>query len=296
VGLFKKVTGAAGHVDHRLIERGLLARGVVTECNRTAFSTGNQVGSVVCDLVVTVDLPGHAPYVARCKHPIQIPYLSQFESGQGAVAVRVDPDDLTNIALDLEHDVPAPSQPPIDSLSSAQPQSQPDEPSEAMPVIHTADPSVGGTAGLLASGVPARAILLGVVDLGEATTSTGKPATGLVLSVTVAGRSPYQAQAGLFVPPEAASLLNIGADLPAKALPDMINMVAIDWDAALAEAAGAPHADLAADPTAGAAPSSVSAGGSDLATSLTQLAALHDSGALSDDEFARAKAALLSAG
>jgi hypothetical protein len=37
-----------------------------------------------------------------------MPYLPQFESGQGYIAVRVDPEDATNIELDLTHDVPPP--------------------------------------------------------------------------------------------------------------------------------------------------------------------------------------------
>jgi hypothetical protein len=82
--------------------------------------------------------------------------------------------------------------------------------------------------------VACRAILLGVVSL-DAKTSTGQDATGLVLSVTVVGCAPYQAQVGLYVPPEAVTLLNLGADLPAKALPAQTDAVAIDWAAALAD-------------------------------------------------------------
>src|SRR5215210_4287768 len=108
MGFLKKLGASLGHVDQDLLENGLLARGTVTECRRTSVSTGNQVPSVVCDLTVQVELPNQPAYTAQCKHPIQMPYLPQFESGQAVVAVRVDPNDQTRIALDLAHDVPRP--------------------------------------------------------------------------------------------------------------------------------------------------------------------------------------------
>lgn len=107
MGFLKKAGRALGQVDKDLIANGLLARGRVTECRRTAMSTGNQVRNVVCELTVEVELESRPVYTAECKHPIPMPYLPQFESGQGFVAVRVDPGDPQNVALDLSHDVPS---------------------------------------------------------------------------------------------------------------------------------------------------------------------------------------------
>jgi hypothetical protein len=103
--------------------------------------------------------------------------------------------------------------------------------------IHALDPSIGGSAGLLTSGVPCRAVLLAVLPI-DAKTSGGEDATGLILSVTVIGQPPHQAHVGVHVPPEAHHLLVAGRDLPARATADGVNSVAIDWPAALAEAAG----------------------------------------------------------
>jgi hypothetical protein len=61
------------------------------------------------------------------------------------------------------------------------------------------------------------------------------------------------------------------------------------------ERAEADAAQSAPPPPPAAAPAAVpSTGGSDLMDQLTQLAALHSQGVLSDDEFAAAKAKLLS--
>src|SRR5687767_897989 len=100
MGFLKKTARALGKLDTDLIERGLLARGKVVACRRTSWTVGVQVKSVVCELTVEVELEDRPVYTAECKHPVQMPYLPQFESGQAYFAVRVDPDDHTNIALD----------------------------------------------------------------------------------------------------------------------------------------------------------------------------------------------------
>jgi hypothetical protein len=72
-------------------------------------------------------------------------------------------------------------------------------------------------------------------DAGDAgqKTSTGEDATGLVLSVTIPGLDPYQAQVGMYVPPAALALLAPGIELPGKALTGNNDAVAIDWTAFL---------------------------------------------------------------
>jgi hypothetical protein len=103
--------------------------------------------------------------------------------------------------------------------------------------IHALHPTLGGSAGLLTSGVPCRAVLLAVLPL-DAKTSAGEDATGLILSVTIVGQPPYQAKVGVHVPLDARHLLVAGRDLPALATADGVESVTIDWAAALAEAAG----------------------------------------------------------
>src|SRR4051812_46520416 len=111
MGLFKKVGASLGHVDKGLLKTGVLARGQVVECRSTSMAVGT-AGSGngverVCD--VTVDVSGladHEPYRATCKHPIPMIYLPQMQTAGAVVAVRVDPADPQNIALDLATDPP----------------------------------------------------------------------------------------------------------------------------------------------------------------------------------------------
>jgi hypothetical protein len=61
-----------------------------------------------------------------------------------------------------------------------------------------------------------------------------------VLSVFAEGVAPYQITVGNPVPPAALPLLFPGNSLPAKRMPGGDeHMLAIDWDGALAQAAGA---------------------------------------------------------
>jgi len=99
---------------------------------------------------------------------------------------------------------------------------------------HAMDPSVGGIAGILANGVPCSATVLAVVPLPGQKTSMGEDATGLVMSVTVAGQPPFQAQTGTYVPPAALARLTPGAELVGTTLPGVRDAVAIDWNAFLA--------------------------------------------------------------
>jgi hypothetical protein len=110
-------------------------------------------------------------------------------------------------------------------------QSDGEEPVEV--TSHAMDPSLGGAAGILANGVPCRATLLAVIPLPGQKTSTGQDATGLVMSVTIGGGLPYQAQCGAYVPPAALAKLSPGAELQGTAIVGNNDAVVIDWDAFL---------------------------------------------------------------
>ncbi|MEP7021281.1 MAG: hypothetical protein ABI808_11550 [Pseudonocardiales bacterium] len=99
--------------------------------------------------------------------------------------------------------------------------------------LSRADPALGGSAGILREGVQCHAIVLAAFPLGQQT-SAGQDATGLVLEVSVPGEQPFQAQIGIYVPPEAAHLLTSGTVLPARAVQGDLNAVTIDWAAAAA--------------------------------------------------------------
>jgi hypothetical protein len=97
--------------------------------------------------------------------------------------------------------------------------------------LHAMDPSLGGAAGILANGLPCRATVLAVVPLAGQKTSTGEDATGLVLTVTIAGQPPHQAQTGMYVPPAALGRLAPGSELVGKAVVGNNDAIAIDWNA-----------------------------------------------------------------
>jgi hypothetical protein len=255
VGFLRKASRAIGNVDKGLIERGLLARGRVVECRRTSMSTGTQVHSVVCELTVDVELEDRPVYAARCKHPIPMPYLAQFESGQGFVAVRVDPGDPQNIELDLAHDVP------VSRAGGA----VPDGPGGAASTVQVVDASQGlpddvardlaaaginldgsgaslepqthasalSAAEILATGTPCRAVVQSAQPLDMQ--KDGLDVWGIVLNAIADGEPASQARIGVGVPPEAMALVFPGANLPAKRRSDIADGVSIDWDAAVAE-------------------------------------------------------------
>ena len=95
---------------------------------------------------------------------------------------------------------------------------------------HAMDPSVGGLAGIRTNGVACRAIVLAIIPLPGQKTSAGEDATGLVLSVTINGQAPFQAQTGMYVPAAALDRLAPGDELDGKALPGKNDAVAIDWN------------------------------------------------------------------
>ena len=100
---------------------------------------------------------------------------------------------------------------------------------------HAIDPSVGGAAGIRANGVPCRATVLAIIPLVGQKTSAGEDATGLVLSVTIDGQDPFQAQTGMYVPPAAMPRLAPGIELVGKAIVGHNDAVVVDWNAFMNE-------------------------------------------------------------
>lgn len=247
MGFLKKAAATLGHIDKDLIERGLLARGRVVECRRTGMTTGVQVKQVVCNLTIEVELDDRPLYTATCKHPVPMPYLPQFESGQGYVAVRVDPEEPQNIALDATHDIP-PSRDggSIDVIDAGQglpadlaqqlaaagitlDAATSPSPSEPLPNRE----SEVSAQQILESGVPCKAIVQSAQPLGFQ--KDGMDVWGIVLNAIEDGGATTQARVGIGVPTEAVALLFPGSNLPAKKRADVQDGVAIDWAAALAD-------------------------------------------------------------
>jgi hypothetical protein len=105
VGLFKKLTGG---VDEKLLQTGALGRGVVMAVrpSGTTLRSGNGPVERTCEFQVQVTLDGQAPYEATCAQRVPEVYLPQFQPGASVVAVRVDPQDRSRVALDLASERP----------------------------------------------------------------------------------------------------------------------------------------------------------------------------------------------
>lgn len=226
MGLFNKAKALFGGVDHRLIETGTLARGNVKLVETTSMSLGRAEHGLGTRVVrkVTVEvvpLDGTDPYDANCLHPIPQVYLPKITEPGAAVAVRVDPTDPLHIALDLEHAVPPP---PIVLVSD-------DGTREAV----NTNTATYTSEEILRDGHTCTVEVLAVFPLGQLT-QAGLPASGIIVQVHRTETAPYQAQVGLHIPEEFATIVAPGAQLPARwvpgpGLPTDANLVTIDFAA-----------------------------------------------------------------
>jgi hypothetical protein len=128
------------------------------------------------------------------------------------VAVRVNPDDHSQVAIDLA------SEPPVVTISA-----------------DSGDPNVGSAAQILDEGLPCRIVIVESLPLGKKS-STGVDMFAFMLTIIAAGRPPFQTQVGMPVPEGALPLLYPGNNVPGKRLEIDDYHVIIDWGAALAEA------------------------------------------------------------
>jgi hypothetical protein len=166
--------------------------------------------SHVCVFTVEVSLDNVARYVATCRQAIRATILPQLLGGGATVAVRVDADDHSQIALDLA------SEPPVITVSA-----------------NDRDAKTGSAAEILDLGGPCRAVIIESLPLGRRN-QVGVDLYAFSLTILADGRPPYQTKLGMPVPPEAVPLLYPGDNVPAKRLPDREDhYVMIDWPEAL---------------------------------------------------------------
>jgi len=210
MGLFKKLKQFSGSVDKDLLQNGLLGRGTIVEVQQTNVSTGGDdaFSRPVCIFTVEVVLNNVPPYNATCRQSIPITVLPQIVPGQSVVAVRVNPDNHDEIALDLA------TEPPEVTLAQGSGQAT--------------------AADVLARGTPARAVIVQTQPLGVKNPH-GVDMHAFVLTIMLDGQKPYQAKVGNPVPDDAVPLLYPGSNLPAKVLPEEPQGVVIDFKAALEE-------------------------------------------------------------
>jgi len=212
MGLLSKMRNLSGSVPKELLEQGLLGRGIIVSVQQTGVSTGADFDPAhVCVFTVEVALDNTPRYNATCRQAVRATVLPQLMAPGATVAVRVDRQDHSHIALSL---------------------------GEAPPTVTMAsegDPNTGSAARILEYGVSCKAIIVEAQPLGMRNPA-GKAMYAFLLTVMADGRPPYQTQVGNPVPDEAIPLLYPGNAVPAKRMADgNDNEIVIDWDAALAQ-------------------------------------------------------------
>jgi hypothetical protein len=206
MGLFSKITGGA---DKKLLQTGLPGRGIITDLKLTGttLQSGNGLVERTCIFTMEVSLDGKDPYTATCKQRIPEIEIAQIQPGASTVAVRANPDDLTQVAIDFSSEPPTVTTPAGQGSHSA--------------------------AELLASGQPARAVIVQWQPLGKKNPA-GVDLYAYALTVMPEGKDPYQIQVGNPTPPAALPFLFPGSHVPVKVGSEP-NAVVIDWDQAVAD-------------------------------------------------------------
>ena len=206
MGLLSKITGGP---DKKLLDSGLLGRGIITgvQLTGTTLQSGNGLVQRICLFTVEVSLDGRAPYTATCKQRIPEIQIAQIQPGATTVAVRANPADVTQIALDFSIEPPVVTTPGGAGNHSA--------------------------AEILATGQPGRAVIVEFQPLGKRNPA-GVDLYAYQLTVMPEGADPYQIQVGNPTPPAALPFLFAGSRVPVK-IGTIPNAVAIDWAAAAAE-------------------------------------------------------------
>jgi hypothetical protein len=214
MGVLNKMRNLTGSVPKGLLEEGLLGRGIIVSIQQTGVSTGADFDpSHVCVFTLEVALDDVPRYTATCRQAVKATILPQLAMPGATVAVRVDRDDHSRVALSLRE------QPPTVTLASA------------------GDPKTGSAARILDEGEPCKAVIVETQPLGMRNQKR-VDMYAFTLTVFAEGRPPYQIQVGNPVPAAAVPLLYPGNTVPAKRMPDGDDReLAIDWKAALAQLA-----------------------------------------------------------
>jgi len=212
MGLLNKMRNLTGSVPKELLEQGLLGRGIIVSVQQTGVSTGADFDPAhVCVFTVEVALDSVPRYTATCRQAVRATILPQLMMPGATVAVRVDRDDKSRIALSLGE------QPPTVTIASS------------------GDANTGSAARILEQGVPCKAVIVQSQPLGMRN-QKGDDMYAFILTVMAEGRSPYQIQVGNPVPAAALPLLYPGNTVPAKRMPNGDDReLVIDWQAALAQ-------------------------------------------------------------
>lgn len=194
--------GVTGGIDNELIATGTLGRADLlgVDVSGTTMQFGNGLIERKCTFTLQVYLEGEQPFQASCVQRIQEIYIPQLIPGQTVLAVRVNPADHTEVAIDFASEVPN--------------------------VTVAAGQGHDSAAWLLANGTEANVVLVANQPMGL-TSPAGDPVHALTLTVDKGAES-YQVQVGNGVPNSALPLLFPGSKLHAR-IGDGPNDVVVDW-------------------------------------------------------------------
>jgi hypothetical protein len=94
-------------VDPKRLAAGLLARGQVVSVDTVGRSWSDGPGGMpapFCNVTVQVRLEGAPPYEATCQQSIPGMKVNQVQTPDAVVAVRVNPDNHGDVAIDFQTD------------------------------------------------------------------------------------------------------------------------------------------------------------------------------------------------
>lgn len=202
---FRNLTGG---VDQQLLATGVLARGEILALapSNTTVTIGNGLEERNCTFTLRVLMDGRQPFDATVVQRVAEVWIPQLQQGGAVVAVRVDPNDPTRVAIDFS------SQPPEVTLP--------------------ASTGENSAAWILEHGKPVTVVLVANQPIGVKS-HQGDPVHALTLTIATGVDTPYQVQVGNAVPATALPLVFPGSKLHAK-LGSGPNDVVVDWAAGAA--------------------------------------------------------------
>jgi hypothetical protein len=202
---FRSLTGG---VDQELLATGILARGEILGMDISGTTV--QVMNGLVERSVTFRLrvirDGQNPYEAAVTQRVQEVVIPQLQQPGVVLAVRVDPDDPSKVAIDFG--------------------------SQAPEVTMPEQTGPGSAAEILANGKPIVVVLVANQPIGV-NNFRGDPVHALTLTVAEGVETPYQIQVGNAVPATALPLVYPGSKLHAK-LGAGPGDVVVDWAAGAA--------------------------------------------------------------
>lgn len=109
MGFLDKIRAVGGGVSPELMKNGTLARGEIASVQPTGMtvSHGNDaLGKQVCNIALNVCMDNTPPYTATCHQGVPILALQAVMTPGTVVAVRVNPANPHEVAIDFDTDPP----------------------------------------------------------------------------------------------------------------------------------------------------------------------------------------------